>query len=153
MDRERYNENKALFTMGIIFLLLAMILIGFSIYVLPHLIFGWVYDVPGSLFIWREHLERSYNIGEYFAAVIVFLAFFIPGLLAALLACLVSNRIDRQYYSEARDQSELDKRMVLRRDLRRTRSILAKIVIILILVIIAVEIIEWLLYIPPIPPR
>ncbi|GGI75920.1 hypothetical protein [Legionella impletisoli] len=153
MDRERYKENKALFVVGIILLLLAMVLIGFSIYVLPHLIFGWVYDVPGSLFIWREDLERSFDIGAYLASVIVFLAFFIPGILAAFFVYLISNRIDKQYYSEARDQSELDKRMVLRRDLLRTRNILIKIVIILILVIIAVEVIEWLLYIPPIPPR
>lgn len=146
MQNIPFQENKALYIVGIIGLILAMVLIAFSLYLLPHLLFGWVYDVPGWVIIWRENLVRTYDIGDQFASFVIFLIFFIPGLLAFYVAYVASNRLDNDIYIRNRNEA---KQIILKRDISSTTNILLKIIIIVILVIIAAELFEWFLYIEP----
>lgn len=147
MEVDRYKINRPLYIVGLLSLLVAMVLLGFCVYIFPNLFLGWVYDVPEFILSWQSDLIRLYGITPLFAAWNVFLIFLIPGLIAAVVATMTSNRIENtvQHLQTPTD----DEHFRAKREARQTINILAKILMIVILVIIVVEIIEWVIFIPP----
>jgi len=147
MDKDRYQQNPFMYVIGLISLLLSMVLLCLSVYVLPYLLFGWVYDIPSYIIEWQGYLERIYGMSETLSGWLISSVFLLPGVLAAYIAYFTSNQIDDIYHGiESKNKAKGE---ILKREIKDTTNILSKIIIIVILVVIVTEFIEWLLYIPP----
>ena len=146
MEHDRYQENKALFIIGLISLIATVVLFAFSIYILPAMMWGWHYNIPEQLFIWREQLKTYYQISELYAGVILFLSFFVPALLMGFISYWTSNKIDNQIYRSELYQPE---RMPgYSAGSEESLGLGLKIFILALLVIAGVLFMEWLITSP-----
>ena len=151
MEYDRYQTNKTVFVLGMIGLVLSIALILFSVYIFPAIILTWVYDIPEFIFHWIDWFEINYNLSSQAASWVVFLLFFIPGLILGIIAYYSSNRIDNQLY-EVEPEEVVEDEPVSREERIRQRETLTfglKIFILIILVLILAAIFEWMLYIEP----
>ena len=148
MEKDRYQQNHALYIISMISMILSISIFCFTAYILPFLLFGWIYDVPGFILYWQEWFQRQYGMTDFSSSGLVFLIFFVLGLMTALIAYITSNRLENEVLDIHPENK--DRLVRIKRDAKETASILSKIVIIVILVFIAVALFEWILYVPPV---
>lgn len=152
MPVDRYEQNRMLFIIGILCLIVSLSLITFSLYILPTMLWSWLYSTPEFLFIWRENLTETYGYTETSSGLIVFLIFFLPGAFAGLLSVLISNRIDKQALGlivKEEDTSEPQSRVS--QEIKESFGFGAKIFLLSLGVILAVWLLNWLLSTNPAP--
>ena len=140
MEPDRYNQNHTVYIVGILCLVASLAMIAFSLYLLPYLLFGWHYSVPEFVIAWLDQIQTSYNLSVNASEWLIFAVFFIPGLVFALIADVVSNRIDNQIYGIQAPETTRPKPVNT-----ESRSLLFRIVFIVIVVFIAAQILQWTL--------
>ncbi len=151
MEYDRYQVNSRLFILGMVCLGASICLILFSLYILPGLIGGLVYNIPEFLFHWVDWFQRRFDLSNTAASWIVLLLFFIPGLLFAMIAYYSSNKIDDQIYGleppEIEEIEVLSPRERIRK--RESRTFVFKLLILILLVLVFAAVFEWMLYLDP----
>ena len=150
MEPDRYQQNSKLFIIGIICLLLSLSLFAYSLYILPYLLLGWVYDVPEFIMSWQEWLKQEYNFSELSAAWLIFLTFIIPALLCGYISYRTSNEVDNEIYGIVPEKTETEQQETS--NVRETLGFGFKVILLIILVLVVVSLLEWLLTVPPPPP-
>lgn len=100
MEPDRYKNNHTVFIIGMISLLLSLSLLAFSFYILPFLLFGWQYDVPGFILFWRESLQTDYSLSSTLSCRLILLFYFGLACIFSLITYFSSNRIDDQIYRD-----------------------------------------------------
>ncbi|KTD21722.1 hypothetical protein [Legionella londiniensis] len=148
MEKNRYQQNHTLYIVCMINLVISIALFSFTLYLLPFLLFGWIYDVPEFVLTWREWMELRYEMTNLAASGFIFTVFFIFGLITAFIAYITSNKIENEIFGIKTENR--DREIRIKREARETASVLSKIVMIIILVFIAVVLLEWFLYVPPV---
>ena len=98
MEPDRYQKHHVLFIIGLVSLLSSLILIFFSAFLLPHLLFAWQYNVPEFIFFWRESLTANYGLTFSKSSQYIFLFFFLLAVLFGIVAYIISKRIDDEIY-------------------------------------------------------
>ncbi|CEK10658.1 hypothetical protein [Legionella hackeliae] len=151
MEHSRFQQNSALFVLGIITLVLSIVLFVFSFYIVPFLFWDWVYDVPEFVSIWREWLKEEYNFTQMGASWLILLFFILPALLCGFVSYFASNYIDNRLLHMLPQKIESEKHEAVRRDLQETLIGIIKIFGAIVLVLVIVSMIQWLLSIPAIP--
>ncbi len=146
MEPDRYQKNHLLFILGIIFLLSSLILVAFSFYILPHLLWEWHYDVPEFISFWREALRERYNFTLLGASIAIFLIFISLSFICGYFSYLISNYIDNKIYDIAKPKA---KKIALGRELKTSIAFGAKIFGLMLLVIMVVFMLHWLFSITP----
>jgi len=99
MEPDRFAANHRMFIIGLVCLLSAWTLIIFSLYLLPHLIFGWHYHIPDFISAWRELFKAEFILGDRKAGWIIVWLFLLPGIICAIIAYRASNDIENQIYA------------------------------------------------------
>jgi hypothetical protein len=149
MVQQNSKNGEFIFIIGMISLVFTMATCGFCAYILPYLLFGFVYDVPSFIINWQEQLIRGYTITRSVSAGIIFVSLLVPGILFGFLAYVCAKYLDPVVREDEISNMEQGRARRLKRDVKDTSKILLKLLIIVIMVIVAVEIIEWIIYIEP----
>ncbi|ARB91298.1 hypothetical protein [Legionella longbeachae] len=105
MEQDRFSHNQKLYILGMICLLLGLGLFVFSLYIIPFFIWDLNYNVPYFILALLNLFQEEYNYSIEASKVIVWLIFFIPGIVTGLISYVVSNYIDNQIY-KAEQKSE-----------------------------------------------
>ncbi len=144
MEQDRFQKNHVLYIIGLISLVASLSLFAFTLYILPHLIFGWGYDAPVFISSWKEILRFGYHFSSSAASQLIALLFFILTVIFAIIAYFSSNRIDNEIYSaELEFQNKSPKR---RKGHRESVMLVLKLLFIIFLVFIFAELFQWLIY-------
>lgn len=148
MEYSRYQPHKKLFVMGIICLLASISLLLFSVYILPYLIWGLHYEMPGFIVDGVEYFRYVHKYSVAASSVILFMLFFIPGLIMGFIAYKIANLIDDELYGFKQPEEHQLMTPEIKQSIKESVGfgvrILMAIVVVLILFIFA----EWLIYIP-----
>ena len=144
MEADRYQKNHKLFIVGIFSLVLGLSFLGFSLYMLPHLLFGWRYDIPGFIMFWREWLQSEYNYTEPGASKILFLFFFGFAAIFVVIAYLSSSRLDSQILSG--ELQDTNKPVKLKAETREGLGLGLKIFFIIIVIFLVGALFQWSIY-------
>lgn len=147
MEYDRYAQDKGMFIISMICLLLFLTLIPFALYILPALIWSWHYDIPEFTITFREWIRRAYEITDPAAGWWVFLCFLVPGIIAGFISLYTSNTIDNKIYGI--QPEEPTSHTALKRDFQQTVGFSLKILLLAALVVAGVFFVEWLIAIPP----
>ncbi|KTC65891.1 transmembrane protein [Legionella adelaidensis] len=148
MEPNRFRQNETLYFVGILFLLISLCLLAFTLYITPFLLLKWVYDVPEFLMNWVHWLQRNEGYTDTFSRTLVFLFFLMATILSGFIAYLCSNSIENRVFTpQAREDNIETPRE--RRDRRDTYRLLIQIILIVLFVFVGVAIFELLIYIPP----
>lgn len=150
MENDRFTQNRKIFTICMISLLLSLSLFAFAFYILPNLLWDWNYDVPEIIFTWRMWFVNSYGFSERRAKGIIFLIFFIPALITGMISYFTSNQIENEILGVVKEKAVEENVVVT--DFKETLMFILKLIAVVLLVIICVFLIEWLLTVPP-PPK
>lgn len=147
MEQDRYQQNSLVFIIGMISLLLCLCFLAFSFYILPYLLFSWVYSVPGLILFMREWFRELFNFTENGASWLVFLSFFLPALIFGYISQLSSNYIDDRIY-RIKESTPLHTEEI-KKDVQETLGFGLKLFLLILLVFVVVLAIEWLVAKPP----
>ena len=144
---ETNNNKNGLFIIGMLSLVICLCFATFSFYMLPHLMFGWRYDIPGFILILREWLQSHYGYTASVASRFILAGSTILAGLFGFIAHLTSNSIDSEILNE--DIVEVEKPAEMKESTREGLGIGLKIIFIIIGVFCAGALFEWLIYTPP----
>lgn len=133
MERDRYQQDKPLFFVFIISLVIALTLLAFAIYIFPPMVLEWKYDIPEFTFTWREWFKQHYEMYEERAGLMVFLIFFVPGIIASLSAYFSGKTIEDEVQGITKATSS-----PVREDINATASFSLKLLSILIALVLLV---------------
>lgn len=148
MEYDRFQENSVLFVIGIIALLLSLSLLAFAFYILPFLLFNWVYDVPEFISIWREWLRFEYKFTTVGASWFILLMLLIPALICGYISYYASNYIDNRLHNIVPEKKVYSRKNQISRDIRETLKLVLKVLVLIILVLVGISLIQWFLAIP-----
>ncbi|MDI9818234.1 MULTISPECIES: hypothetical protein [unclassified Legionella] len=148
MEHDRFKQNSKLFIIGIIALLISLSLFAFSFYILPYLLWNWIYEVPYFISNWQEWIKREYNFTHTGASWLIFGVFIIPAFIFGYLSYLISNYIDNRIYHMVSEELPETKEEVSK-DVRDTLVFFLKILILGILIFVVLTLIHRFLSVPP----
>jgi hypothetical protein len=94
MEPDRYQENHGLYIIGLICFLISTTLSLFVLYMLPHLLFGWRYDVPEFITYFREWIIANLEIGPLYASWCIFFFLLLLAALFAWVAHYATQQLD-----------------------------------------------------------
>lgn len=94
MEYDRFEHHPVVYLLGMLFLILGLFMLGFAVYLLPHMLFSWVYSIPMEWYQWSQKLQMNYALAPEKAERWLFLAFVILGLIAIYLAEWIANYLD-----------------------------------------------------------
>lgn len=96
MAEESNSNNDKIFILGVVCLVLSLGFLLFSLYIVPFLLWDLAYDVPDMVTNMTSTLQEDYDYSSAGSKLIVWLMFFIPGLIAGCISYYISNRIDKE---------------------------------------------------------
>lgn len=144
MEQDHDNTENILFITGMISLVLSLALFGLTFYVLPYLLFGLVYDVPGFIIQWKEWLKSTYEISDYSASEYIALFLFTMSLMLALVAYFSSKQIDNKIF---RSDLALQEEMTHQKQINRETWILVmKILFTIVMVYVFAQVFQWFMF-------
>ncbi len=106
MEQDRYQTDKPLYISGILCLIGGLSLLIFSIYLLPHLVWNLSYDVPILIQHMYYYLHTHLRISDFYSQLIIFLTFFLSGVVLTLYSYYASNKIDNKIYEPELPQKQ-----------------------------------------------
>lgn len=148
MEYDRYQENRFVYIVGIISLILSMSLFTLTLYIIPYLVFGITYSMPEFIPNWQQYLLNVYEFTNAGASWIIFVVLLSLSLFTALIAFLASNKIDNHLYGIKKTEEEQTK--VARQE---SINLIAKIALIVLTIFIIAGLIQWLTSVPPRNPN
>lgn len=140
LEADRY-KYKNLYILGMIFLLLSIGLLAFSLYLAPYFIWGWNYDLPEFIPNWQEWLKQNYQFSQASASFILFFIIFLCGILSGFLSNWFSNRIENNIF-------EINSETLQTAPISRgsdTMGFTIKILLLILAVFVGTMIFEWLI--------
>ncbi len=94
MEYDRFEHHPVLFIWGMLTLILGLLMVGLSIYLLPHILFSWDYAIPLEWFNWTQKLQNNYALLPETAEKWFFMSMLILGLIFLLIAEWIANHLD-----------------------------------------------------------
>jgi hypothetical protein len=144
MEPNWNQQNNKLFIVGMIFLVLSLMLLAYTMYLSPYLLLNWKYDVPESVVSLQNILSVKWETTERTASVVMFLVLVAVSGALIWIAHKLSNRME--HTENPTEQSEPE------RDYKRTKetmSVLAKLVVWIVVIFVAALVLQWIMYTPP----
>lgn len=150
MEEDRYQKTHTPFILGLLSLVLALTLFAFFLYLLPHTLFSWQYNVPEFILDWREWLEYKYNFTEPVASKYILFLFFGLAMIFTIIAYIASHLIDNQLLPH--EMGDMNKPVKFKKNGREALNLGLKIFVIIIIVFILGALFEWLIFDPATQP-
>ena len=148
MEPDRYQQNHTLYIFGMISLLISLGSLFFLIFIFPHLLLGWHYDVPEFIAYWREWFVENYAVTFNQASQIIALFFITLTLIFGLCAYFASAKIENSIYFDEAKMAAL-KGVNRMKALKAPRYFFWKVLGFVILAYVATVVFQWSLYVPP----
>ena len=142
MEPSRYDQNRPLFVTGMIFLFICLILMSFTLYLLPFLLFNAVYDVPEFVVSFRQWFVDNYNFGSLAAGWIVFMILAVAVLISGWISCKTSYTLDTEICGIEEPEITADKT----KKRIETITLSGKLLLLALGILVAVLLVEWLLF-------
>jgi len=98
MEIDRYERNHKVFIIAMISMIMSLALLGFVLYMLPYLMFDWVYNVPGFISAWEEWLIDNYNYSDHGARRFLLFISVLLDCFFIIIAYLTANTIEKQIF-------------------------------------------------------
>lgn len=143
IEPDRFKENKTVFIVAMVALLLCLILITLSLYLFPYLMFGWNYQVPMFVPNVLEWMNSNYAIRGMSASLIVFLSLFIPGVIAGVVSEMASNAIEKHIYGLEKNKDPHHEH--LKQEVKASAEFGLKLFFILIAAVLVLLFIVWMM--------
>ncbi|MDF1757894.1 MAG: hypothetical protein P1U74_06315 [Legionellaceae bacterium] len=149
MEADRFGQNQKYYIIGIICLMLSLPLFAFSFYLFPYLIFDWHYSVPDFVPELSGDLQRLYNLTKIAAGWLMILCCFFSAVILAVIADILSNKIDREIHTSYTDDvvTKTHKRNKVGEP--ESSGLVFKIIMIIVLVFVASQFFQWALSTAP----
>ncbi|KTD00312.1 hypothetical protein OQJ19_16245 [Fluoribacter gormanii] len=150
MEQDRFSSNSKLYILGMICLVLCLGLFFFSLYILPFLAWGLNYNVPEVILTLLSSLQDDYNYTVGASKLIVWLIFFVPGLITGLISYFVSNYIDNNIYKSElniKEEQESPSTKQIGKEIKESAGFGLKILGLMILIVIAIFLLQYLIQI------
>lgn len=144
MEEDRYQKNHLLFIIGLLSLMISLVFIAFTLYLLPHLLFGWIYDAPEFVPFLIERFQSQYNMTEGGASKLILLIFFLLSLIFVAIAYFSSNRIEREIFKS--ELTNTNKPVRFKKNTREGLTLGLKILFIIIIVFVVASLLQWIIY-------
>lgn len=146
MDRKSTSQNDALFFSGIIALLVSLTLIGFSLYLLPHMLWGMRYNVPTVSTSLPHFFSYEWGFSKSFSAWLGFFCFFIPGLIAGLIAQQIERKLESEKIRALTGGNSVENQEFLanKKSWRDSGMLAMQIFLVMLGIFIIVRVLEWL---------
>ena len=148
IEQDRFAFNKSLYFFGMLSLMGCLILLVFSLYYLPYLVWSYEYEVMAFVTDWKYHLVHTHDLSDRVAGLLVFLGMFVPGLMLGVIADVISNHIDKSLLKPdlaPEEESVETAKNNSQEGLFQSINIFLKIVIIIILAVSVLFFLEWLI--------
>ena len=140
MEEDRYKTNHFLYIVGMLSMFLSLGLLAFCFFLMPHLLFGWEYDVPQAVIGLQVWLQNNYGYDDSTAEKWVMFIAFVPAFFSVFVAVFSSNRIDRDL---------LDKNDIaqpgMKHNIKDSTALFLNIVFLIATVFAIAALIEWLI--------
>lgn len=154
MEADRFGHNHRYYIVGIICLILSISLFAFSLFVFPYLIFGWHYSVPAILPIFSGIMQAEYKLAPLASGWLIFLGIFLPAIFLAVIADVLSNKIDSEIHNPDLNEDELEEETLkpakrLKVGEKESKGLVLKILMIIVLVFVASQFFQWALSTSP----
>lgn len=154
MEQDRFQKNHTLFILGMFSLIASMTLLALSFYIMPNLLFGWIYDVPRFIINWVEMIKIRYNYSAAVASQLIFFFLFLLAVFFGIIAYFSSNRIDNDIYSaELNEEAEAQPSKIKTTAISDAPRLALKILFVSLLVFIFIKVFEWIIYTPTPAPQ
>ena len=148
MEADRYQKNHKVFIIGLISLLIGLSGLALTLYLLPHLLFGWHYDTPEFIVFWRHWLQSEQGFTEAAASKLVLLFFFSLAVIFGAIAYFSSNRIDSEILSAELEAPELpEQSRELKPSTREGLGLGLKILFLMAIIFMLAALLEWAIHI------
>ncbi|MDA9272196.1 hypothetical protein N9Q05_02315 [bacterium] len=142
MEPDRFQQNQVHYIVGLVCLVASLSLFAFCAYTLPYLMFSWHYTIPEFVLEWNNTLTVNYQFSTTAASWILFLGFFFPALIFAIIADVLSNHIDNEIHGIEPTKTVIDPH------LKESSNLALRIILIMILVFVAAELFQWIISTP-----
>lgn len=119
-------------------------------YILPFLAWGLNYNVPEVILTLLSSLQDDYNYTVGASKLIVWLIFFVPGLITGLISYFVSNYIDNNIYKSElniKEEQESPSTKQIGKEIKESAGFGLKILGLMILIVIAIFLLQYLIQI------
>ena len=148
MEQDRFQKNHTLFILGMLSLIACLSLLALTFYILPFLLFGWIYDVPGFIVGWVDLIQMKFNYTPRGASRIVFLIISLLTLFFGLFAFFSSNKIDNEIYSSEL-KANIEPKKIKTDKMSDAQRLALNILLIMVAIFVGAKVFEWLIYTPP----
>ena len=143
MEQDRYRKNEIAYIIGMLCLMASLALFALSFYVFPNLAFGWRYGIPDFIPLWSNLLQESYKLSEKGASWFIFLSFFFSALILAVIADILSHRIDNKI--NALNERINPMKKTKRSEEGESNRLIMKILGIILLVFVVAQFFQWVI--------
>lgn len=143
MEQDRYQKNHILYIVGLIALVIGLGLLAFTLYITPHMLAGWTYDIPGFISTWIEWLRVRAHMNGSAASQLIVLFLFLATISCVLIAYYTSNRLDNQIFSAELQSYDKPERVTTNRH-EAIRLVLILLSFVLLIYMLA-ELFLWLI--------
>ncbi len=141
MEEDRYKKNSSLFIIAMLAMTIGFVLLAFTLYILPFLLFGWIYDVPSGIIYLQEWVHTSLDFTESDADKLILSFFTGLALIFIVVAYITSNRIENQIFKQGEEEPK--KRAHLSVDTQESFSLTLKLLLVIIVIFILAYLVPW----------
>lgn len=96
MNEDRFENNRSLYISSMIFFLLGFFLLGYTLYLLPGVLFGIIYDIHYGYFLRIEQLQELLGVSHQACEYIIIATYIVVSLILLAIAMNLSNRIENR---------------------------------------------------------
>jgi hypothetical protein len=139
MEFDRYSKHHRLFVIGIICLFSGLCCLAFAIFLIPYTLFKIDYSVPLIFFQISSVLEDYFSINDTNAQSGLLYFIILIALLLLLIADMISNYIDNEYYKIQKGEVSEEVRRARSESWRTTLVVL----FVIFLSIIGLKLFQW----------
>ena len=146
MEQDRYKKNHFSYIAGMLSLITSLVLFACSLFLIPNLIFGWHYALPGFLIELMAMLENDYGMTPSSINWLLCGVLVIPGVVLFIMADILSNKIDNEIYEVNRFVPEAQtKKKDGNSGLEESGGLFFRMTMIVIVVFLVAGVFQWLL--------
>ena len=146
MEVDRYQQNHAAYIIAMVSFVVSMSALLYAIYIFPHLVFGWRYEVPGFISSLRIWLVEDFALSTTLTSWVIVLTFFFIGIVSGICSYIASSRIENAIFASEIKSVETENTPAKSQS-NATRSLffIVKMILFLILAYLATVAFQWLL--------
>ena len=150
MEYDRFEHHPFVYVLGMLFLILGLFILGFALYLLPHMVFSWVYAIPMEWYQWSQKLQVNYALAPETAEWWFFSVFVMLGLIFLYIAEWIANYLDAHELRIRRMlQIEEKKEPEVINQKKEGWRLFLLVALILMITIFGVKLLEWSIQLTP----